>query len=144
MSRQEFSCEPASGGCQCGAVRYEFDGPPLDVYVCHCTECRKQSASVHGISVIVPSTAVRLTSGRLEKWTRATDSGNTVDCFFCPNCGSRVWHGNPQTDAEISIKGGSLDQPPDISKANHIWTASKLAGVVIPAGVRQFPGEPDQ
>jgi hypothetical protein len=96
--KQTTMTERTTGGCQCGAVRYEFDGPPIEVYVCHCTECRKQSASVHGISVIVPSSAARLTSGNLEKWTRVADSGNTLDCFFCPSCGSRVWHGNPQTD----------------------------------------------
>ena len=132
-----------TGGCQCGAVRYEFGGSPLDVYVCHCTECRKQSASAHGISVIVSSDAVRLTRGVLKKWTRSTDSGNTLDCFFCPECGSRVWHGNTDSDAAISIKGGSLDNPPDLSSANHIWTDSKMPGIMIPQVVRQFPREPD-
>ena len=132
-----------TGGCQCGAVRYEFDGPPLDVYVCHCTECRKQSASAHGISVIVPGDAVRLVSGTLNKWSRSTDSGNLLDCYFCPNCGTRVWHGNKDSGEAISIKGGSLDSPPDISDAYHIWTDSKLPGVTIPSGVRQFPREPE-
>ena len=34
-----------TGGCQCGAVRYEIAQEPLAVYVCHCRECQKQSAS---------------------------------------------------------------------------------------------------
>ncbi|NNE23818.1 MAG: GFA family protein [Rhizobiales bacterium] len=143
MTETAEKSERCTGGCQCGAVRYAFDGPPLEVYVCHCTECRKQSASAFGISVIVPGSAVRLTSGSLVKWTRPTDSGTSLDCFFCPDCGSRLWHGNPVTEAQISIKGGSLDEPPDISSADHIWTSSKLAGVVIPPTARQFPGEPD-
>ena len=36
---------PLSGGCQCGGVRYEIKAKPLTVYVCHCTECQRQSGS---------------------------------------------------------------------------------------------------
>ena len=43
-----------TGGCQCGEVRYECEGEPLALYVCHCRECRRQSASAFGISLIVP------------------------------------------------------------------------------------------
>jgi hypothetical protein len=63
--------------------------------------------------------------------------------MFCPVCGSRLWHESADPAAPISVKGGSLDAPPDLRAAVHIWTARKLAGVVIPAGVRQFPFEPD-
>lgn len=35
---------PITGGCQCGAVRYEITLSPLALYVCHCRECRKQSS----------------------------------------------------------------------------------------------------
>jgi hypothetical protein len=36
-----------------------------------------------------------------------------------------------------------LDEPVDISNGVHIWTSSKLPGVVIPDGVRSFPKEPE-
>ncbi len=41
------------------------------------------------------------------------------------------------------MKGGSLDAPPDLSQAKHIWTSRKLAGVIIPDGVETWPEEPD-
>ena len=41
-----------TGGCQCGAVRYEVTGPPIKLYVCHCTECQRQSGSAFGMSFI--------------------------------------------------------------------------------------------
>ena len=28
------------GSCLCGAVAFEFDGPPLRMYHCHCSRCR--------------------------------------------------------------------------------------------------------
>src|ERR1700741_5382411 len=96
-----------TGGCQCGSVRYEIHGRPLSIYVCHCRECRKQSASAFGISVAVNSADVRLVQGTLLSWTRATDTGGTLTCFFCPTCGSRVWHGDKDREPGISVKGGS-------------------------------------
>jgi hypothetical protein len=135
---------PLTGGCQCGAIRYEVTGAPHETYVCHCRECRKQSASAFGISVMVRSADLRLLQGHLRRWSRSTDSGRTLACFFCGDCGSRVWHGDLERADEVSIKGGSLDEPVDLSDAIHIWTSRKLPGVVMPAHARQFPGEPEE
>jgi hypothetical protein len=132
---------PLKGGCQCGAVRYAIAGAPLRLYVCHCRECQKQSASAFGVSVMVSAAAFRLTQGTVATWSRATDSGGTLDCRFCTACGSRLWHGSP-VRATISVKGGSLDLPPDLSAATHIWTSRRLAGVMIPANAPQFIEEP--
>jgi hypothetical protein len=118
-------------------------GAPHATYVCHCRECRKQSASAFGISVMVCSADVRVVQGTPQRWSRSTDSGRTLDCFFCGECGSRVWHGDLGRADEVSIKGGSLDEPVDLSDAIHIWTSRKLPCVVIPAGARQFPAEPE-
>ena len=131
-----------TGGCQCGQVRYEIAGRPHAIFVCHCRECQKQSASAFGISVMVRSADVRLVSGRPQRWSRQTDTGRTLACFFCPACGTRVWHGDRESADEISVKGGSLDEPPDLRDAVHIWTARRLPGVIIPEGARQHPGEP--
>ncbi len=131
-----------TGGCQCGAARYAVAAEPLALYVCHCTECRRQSASAFGLSVIVPAAAFRLTSGDVATWSRPTDAGRRLDCAFCRVCGSRLFHTNPGR-ATISLKGGGLDTPPDLSAAVHIWTSRKLAGVVIPDGAVQLSGEPD-
>jgi hypothetical protein len=132
-----------SGCCQCGDIRYAVPKEPLAIYVCHCTECRKQSASAFGISFTVPRSALRLLKGTPRYWARRTSSGHTLECAFCPHCGSRLWHqstGHPDT---LNIKGGSLDAPLDFGHAVHIWISSKLPGIVIPSGVRSFAREPD-
>jgi hypothetical protein len=132
----------ATGGCQCGAVRYELTAEPLHVYVCYCRECQKQSASAFGVSVVVPRKALRLTRGAPAVWSRPTDGGRTLDCLFCPACGTRVWHAG-RSSATASVKGGSLDHPPDLIAATHIWTSRKLPGVVIPEGAARFAEEPE-
>jgi hypothetical protein len=54
-----------------------------------------------------------------------------------------VWHGDKDGADEISIKGGSLDEPFDLTNAVHIWTSRKLSGVMVPDNALQFAGEPD-
>jgi hypothetical protein len=131
-----------TGGCQCSQARFEVRGAPLELYVCHCRECQKQSASAFGVSVIVRSADLSLTSGELESWSRRTDSGRELACFFCSVCGTRLWHGDRETSETVSVKGGALDAPPDLSRAVHIWTSRKLPGVLIPADAVQFSAEP--
>ena len=131
------------GGCQCGAIRYALSHGLLALYVCHCTECRKQSASAFGISFIVPQTALRVTRGEAKFWSRPTDAGNTLDCAFCAACGSRLWHQRRGATDTLSVKGGSLDTPVDLGQATHIWTSRMLPGIILPDGAAQFPEEPD-
>jgi hypothetical protein len=133
--------KPLAGGCQCGAVRYEIAAPPRALYVCHCRECRKQSASAFGISVVVARAAFSVGRGNPRRWSRPTDTGRTLHCFFCPDCGSRLWHEQASGGDTVNVKGGSLDADIDLGLAVHVWTARKLPGVIIPERVPQFPGE---
>lgn len=131
------------GGCQCGAVRYEVTGPTRKLVVCHCNECRKQSASAFGISVFVPRDALRVIRGAPNFWSRPTESGPHLQGAFCPRCGSRLWHQRADGSGDISIKGGSLDEPVDLTSAIHIWTLRKLPGVQIPDSATRFDKGPD-
>ena len=131
-----------AGGCQCGDVRYEVRGEPVALYVCHCRECQKQSSSAFGISVIVRSADLVLVAGSPHSWTRPATVAGSFDCAFCPRCGSRVWHGNPDRDEYVSMKGGSLDTPPDLSDAKHIWISRRLRGIVIPDQAEVYAEEP--
>ena len=84
-----------------------------------------------------------MSRGAVSFWSRPTDTGRTLACAFCPGCGSRLWHQAADPADPLSVKGGSLDAPLDLSAAVHIWTVRKLPGVLIPASARRFPAEPD-
>jgi hypothetical protein len=131
------------GGCQCGRVRFTVAGEPLALYVCHCLECRKQSASAFGMSLMMPRASLALTAGEPRIWTRDADSGRRVACAFCPDCGSRLWHQGDQDAGTVTIKAGALNDPVDAAAAIHIWVKRKLPGIAIPEGARCFDGEPD-
>ena len=131
-----------TGGCQCGAIRYESSGHSKALYVCHCVECRKQSASAFGMSLVVDRSGLRVTRGSPQFWTRRADSGGEVRCAFCADCGSRLWHEREGISETVSIKAGSLDEPVDMTDAVHIWTSRKLPGVIIAEDALQYPQEP--
>jgi hypothetical protein len=130
-----------TGGCQCGAVRYAIAEAPLRLYVCHCRECQRQSASAFGMSLFVRRTAFAVTQGETRNWPRRADSGRTMACHFCAVCGSRLWHARDGIDT-LSAKAGSLDAPVDFARAIHIWTSRKLPGLVLPPDAEQYPEEP--
>src|SRR5688572_24042124 len=137
------SDELQAGGCQCGQVRYVAPLKPLALYICHCTECQKQSASAFGISFTIGRDTLKVVQGHPAFWTRQTASGHTLECAFCRHCGSRLWHQSSGYPDTLNVKGGSLDEPVDLTHAVHIWTSSKLPGVVIPGGALCYRREPD-
>jgi hypothetical protein len=130
-----------AGGCQCGAVRYAIAEPPLRLYVCHCRECQKQSASAFGMSLIVRRAAFAVMQGETRGWSRHADSGRTMACFFCAECGSRLCHEREGIDT-ISVKAGTLDTPMDFSGAVHIWTSRKLPALALPPDAEEYAEEP--
>jgi hypothetical protein len=94
------------------------------------------------MSLQVLRAGLRLLSGQPQFWSRPTDSGRQLNCAFCADCGTRLWHERVSHSKTFTIKAGALDVPVDASDAIHIWTNRKLPGIVIPSGARQFPEEP--
>jgi hypothetical protein len=95
-----------------------------------------------GMSLQVKRADFRITRGEARSWSRGTDSGNRLKCFFCPRCGSRIWHESDPPLDTVTVKAGSLDQSVDASDAIHIWASRALPGIVIPAVAVKFPEEP--
>ena len=117
--------ENLEGGCQCGSIRYRINASPNILYTCHCSDCQKQSSSAFGMSLIVDAPAVDFVSGgaSLKFWDTRGDDGTLKRCAFCPDCGTRVYHGSDD-GGRISIKAGSLDDTSQLQPIAHIWLRS--------------------
>lgn len=113
-----------SGGCQCGAIRFEVSADPVVAYCCHCTDCQQQSSSAFGMSVWFPASAFKLTKGELVEWRVTADSGTEKLCTFCGTCGSRISHAFSDGADMLSVKGGALDDISRLTPAGHIWVRS--------------------
>ena len=130
------------GGCQCGAVRYEIEGPLPPVYACHCRECRRQSGSAFGLSMPVPSEAFSI-FGRLESHARPTHSGTRTHCFFCPACGARIFHRSERAPDRVTVKAGTLDEADTLRPVAHLWVSRKQPWVRLDPDVPAFETQPD-
>ncbi|KAL7897004.1 Mss4-like protein [Trichoderma sp. SZMC 28014] len=120
--------------CQCGAVSFKTPLPePLALYICHCSECKKQTGSAFGTSAIYPRFKLPETEN-LNCYARPTASGETLYCYFCRLCGTRLIH-LAQSQNVLSVKGGCIEGL-DWSKAIHIWTKSAM--VPIPEGTESY------
>jgi hypothetical protein len=134
--------------CQCGYVQFPTTAEkPLGLYHCHCLDCRAQTASAYGTSAIFPSAPLFPLSDELKEklkvWKRPAESGNTVECYFCPKCGVRLIHRGILKDGTpkdvISIKGGVV-KGLDWKGGIHVFVRSAL--VEIPADAEKWEAEP--
>ena len=112
-----------TGGCACGAVRYEIAANPIFMLNCHCRDCQRATGSAYAPVVVVPRAALRLT-GELKYFKLTGDAGKYVDRGFCPNCGSRILGNLERYPDIVGILAGSLDDPSLHKPVMDIFTAS--------------------
>jgi hypothetical protein len=130
-----------TGGCLCGAVRYEAEGEPVQTGHCYCADCRKASGSGFIPFMGFPSSAVRF-SGRTRQFTsKAANGGNAVR-NSCAVCGGLVFGGEVGKDDSHTIYAGSLDDPSSFRPRIAIFTRNRPAWAVIPPGLTVFDAAP--
>jgi hypothetical protein len=123
---------PLTGGCPCGAVRFEITAMPYFVYACHCTECQRWSGSAFSLSMPVKVQAFQLTRGEPKPWRRTGDSGYSSTYWFCGDCGGRVYgerEGRPQS---VNVRAGTLDQTWWVRPIAHVYLRSAQAWQRVP------------
>lgn len=133
---------PYTGGCQCGQIRYEIQAEPLTLYACHCTECQRQSASAFGMSMPVAREAFRLLNGTPQQWSRPATSGRTVVCFFCSECGTRLFHQPTRNNKITNIKPGTLDDTSWLRPVANLWTTSAQPWVSLSDNMLNIEQQP--
>ncbi len=92
-----------TGGCHCGAIRYQAEIDPQRVSICHCTDCQRLTGSAYRVTAPALAESFTLISGEPRSYAKHGESGALSRQFFCPNCGSPLY----RTDGE-----GRLDRHP--------------------------------
>ena len=110
-----------TGGCLCGAVRYEVRGPLRDVLVCHCTECRKWSGHLFAATAAARDDFA-LVEQRGLRWIARAESDTGARRGFCGECGTSLFWDSPDRDT-VSIAAGSLDPPTGLRLMGHVYVS---------------------
>ncbi len=132
---------PMTGGCLCGAVRYEISGQPAMQAVCHCSHCQRQAGSAFSTIVGVPETAVTITAGAPSSYIDHGESGKAVERQFCGTCGSPLFSIVEAAPGMTFVKSGTLHDTSFFQPTMHFWTRS-MQSWVDTGGVPAFETNP--
>jgi hypothetical protein len=115
----------ATGGCQCGAVRYAFYSPLENAHVCHCRMCQRATGGVFAaLAGAAPGNF---------SWTHGTPayfaSSNLAKRGFCAKCGTPLSFKYDTANARMYATIGSLDHPERVALVKQFGIESQLPWV---------------
>ena len=119
---------PITGGCLCGAVRYEANESLSEGVICHCRVCQRTTGSAFEAITRFPQTAFRFTKGEPKRYR----SSLIMEKCFCPHCGTTLTDQYVVRKSAISnpdnviVHIGTLDKPEAVSIASHYGVESQL------------------
>ena len=130
------------GACQCGAVEYQVNGTAINLFVCHCTQCQKQSSSAFGMALWIKDFCINRLTGEVGTWCRPTPTGYELRGEICIECGTRIFHRHSANEQVLSVKPGTLNSTKALKPVGHIWTSEAQSWVVIPTEVLSYRENP--
>lgn len=112
-----------TGGCHCGAVRYELEGEALTHALCHCSDCRRSAGAPMVGWTMYPVAALKLVKGT----PRVYQSSEHGRRLFCADCGTGLFYENASMlPGLIDIQSCTYDDPDAIPAQAHIQVAERI------------------
>ncbi len=130
-----------TGGCLCGALRYEAVGEPIACGHCYCVDCRRASGSGFIPFMGFKAQAVRFAGEALEFRSKAANGGDAVR-NRCARCMSLVFGGEIGKSDSYTLYAGSLDGPSACHPTMAIFAAGRPDWAIIPPGLKVFDRMP--
>jgi hypothetical protein len=112
-----------TGGCACGAVRFEVQGELAPIQLCHCSTCRRANGTAFAANIPIAEGDFRVASG--QRHLKAFESSPGKWRTFCAECGSPVHSRTTALPGVLRLRAGGLDGPISARPAFHIFAASK-------------------
>lgn len=134
---------PLTGGCACGAIRYECTSKPGFAWNCHCRDCQRASGGGYCPVMYVPKTAMKVT-GEPKYYRVIAESGRWVDRGLCPACGSNLFILAELASDLHGIWAGSLDDPSNFKPQINVWTRSSPWWSLLDPTMRKLDVAPNE
>ena len=122
-----------TGGCQCGAVRYQLLTPPEHACICHCRMCQRASGQPFMAFASVRHESLRWTRGHPSTFV----SSNVAERSFCSACGTPLTYHRVESGS-IAVTIGSLDDPTAARPVEQFGIESELFWT---SGLRALPAK---
>lgn len=131
-----------SGGCLCGAVRYESAVDPVALVLCHCRDCQRCTGGPFAPVAVVPSETLKVTQGETRSFTVTGEDGGRVFREFCGTCGSPLFSGLEGRRRMVGVKAGSMDDSSKLTPTMHLWTDTAVEWLPIHDELPKSPRNP--
>lgn len=130
-----------SGGCACGAVRFEMNDAPIYQGHCQCRKCQHMTGTGHSTMIVFRRDTVKIT-GPLSNWGFVADSGQTTLRHFCPTCGSPIYSRAALRDDLLAFNGGNFDQASSLKPEAVCYTSTGPAWDYLDPALPKFATMP--
>ena len=137
----DSALQTLTGGCVCGAVRYECSAKPALIFNCHCEDCQHFSGAPCTTAVIVSEDDL-VVEGELTEFTNVGDNGGVVHRYFCPKCGTPVIVKPEVFSGMKALKASSLDDSSWVRPQMDIFLKSKQPWIELAADTQKFSEGP--
>jgi hypothetical protein len=130
---------PLTGGCLCGAVRFEIDAPLVSASWCHCSRCRRRTGTPASVQARIAPGSFRLLQGEeaLREFKPPDEGWAKV---FCGECGSSLWSRSPDDPPVMGVRLGAFDGDPGIRPSYHQYVDYAASWAPIPDdGLPRYP-----
>ena len=127
-----------SGHCRCGAVALRVVAEPLMTMACHCTGCRRMTASAFSLSMLLPASGLTVVSGTIERGGAGTGPFHA----FCPRCKAWLFTRPEGLEDFVNLRATVLDDHGGFAPYAEFWTREQLPWATTPA-VRSFETVPE-
>ena len=127
-----------TGGCLCGAVRYELDAPFIAASYCHCRRCQRRAGVAASANGRVAEGSMRIVSGA--EHVRGWQPPDGASKHFCGVCGSQLYSKNADGSTR-AVRLGTVDGDPGIRPQWRQHLASAAPWEAVPDdGLPRFDG----
>tara|TARA_R110000823_G_scaffold17616_5_gene55348 strand:+ start:274 stop:681 length:408 start_codon:yes stop_codon:yes gene_type:complete len=127
-----------TGGCYCGALRYEAEGDPIMKAQCHCRECQYFTGGQPNDFMAMPEAGFKYTKGTPKRFTKPDFTG-AVTREFCPDCGVQIMTRSQALKGAVILKVGAMDDPSQFGQPQMLMqTADAQSFHHIPDGIPSF------
>ncbi|QIZ76937.1 GFA family protein [Ferrimonas lipolytica] len=110
-----------TGGCLCGAIRYQTTAEPFDADHCHCRQCQRGSGGILNSWMDFKAEQINW----LNQPPREFASSAKIHRGFCSTCGSTISYRHSDYPHYLTLTIASLDNPNHVKPNYHIFTASQ-------------------
>ena len=118
--------QDVTGGCHCGAIRYQVEGELIVHALCHCSDCRRHAGAPMVGWTMYAQNAVKVTQGA-PKIYESSEHGRR---HFCPDCGTGLFYTNAQVlPGIIDIQSATYDDPNTVPPIAHMQVAERISWV---------------